>query len=202
MTPAALESFWAETRTELDRVPLNALIEEVTELGGRDFTTWRVAFDSYQGTRLRGWFSVPNDPPPSGRFPGVLAVPGYAREKVIPTHLVISGFAVLTLFPRGQGESHKEWELEHSTKLTYHVTDKTKLYYRGGYMDCVRGMDFLCQRTDVDHGRVGMWSRSQGGGFTCPPQHWIPGCWPPSPKSHFFATFRYRSTSPPGPTKS
>ena len=33
-------------------------------------------------------------------------------------------------------------------------------------MDCVRGMDFLCQRTDVDPNRVGMWSRSQGGGLT------------------------------------
>lgn len=166
MAPKDLESFWNETRKELDQAPLNISLEEVPELGGREFTTYNVGLDSYQGRRIRGWFSVPKDPPPGGRFPGLLAVPGYGGDKAIPTHLVISGFAVLTLFPRGQGESRKEWELENSTKLTYHLTDKTKYYYRGGYMDCVRGMDFLCQRPDVDPNRVGMWSRSQGGGFT------------------------------------
>ncbi len=48
----------------------------------------------------------------------------------------------------------------------YHVTDKEKNYYRGAYMDCLRGVDFLSAREEVDSGRKGMWSRSQGGGFT------------------------------------
>ena len=38
MTPADLESFWSETRQELDRVPLNPSLEEIPELSGRDFT--------------------------------------------------------------------------------------------------------------------------------------------------------------------
>jgi cephalosporin-C deacetylase-like acetyl esterase len=96
----------------------------------------------------------------------VLAVPGYGGDKQIPAHLVINGFAVLTLFPRGQGESRQEWDLEYGTKLTYNVTDKEKYYYRGGYMDCLRGLDFLCSRAEIDTERLGMWSRSQGGGFT------------------------------------
>ena len=166
MSPEDLEAFWNATRNELDRTPLSPSLEEEPGLGGREFITYSVSLDSYQGARLRGWYSVPKDPPPGGRFPGVLAVPGYGGAKPIPTHLVMSGFAVLTLFPRGQGESRQEWELEHSTKLTYHVTDKDRYYYRGGYMDCIRGVDFLCQRNDVDSSRVGMWSRSQGGGLT------------------------------------
>ena len=101
-----------------------------------------------------------------GRVPAVLAVPGYGGDKPIPTHLAVSGFAVLTLYPRGQGESCQEWTLEHSTKLTYHVTDKERFYYRGAYMDCVRGLDFLASRPEVDAARLGMWSRSQGGGLT------------------------------------
>jgi cephalosporin-C deacetylase len=96
----------------------------------------------------------------------VLAVPGYGGDKPIPTYLAVSGFAVLTLYPRGQGESCPEWTLEHSTKLTYHVTDKERFYYRGAYMDCVRGLDFLASRLEVDAARLGMWSRSQGGGLT------------------------------------
>ncbi|MBM3222793.1 MAG: acetylxylan esterase, partial [Candidatus Tectomicrobia bacterium] len=58
------------------------------------------------------------------------------------------------------------WALEHSTKLTYHVTDKERFYYRGAYMDCVRGLDFLASRPEIDASRLGMWSRSQGGGLT------------------------------------
>jgi cephalosporin-C deacetylase len=33
-------------------------------------------------------------------------------------------------------------------------------------MDCIRGLDFLGSRPEVDPERLGMWSRSQGGGFT------------------------------------
>ena len=33
-------------------------------------------------------------------------------------------------------------------------------------MDCVRGIDFLVSRSEVDADRIGMWSRSQGGGLT------------------------------------
>ena len=33
-------------------------------------------------------------------------------------------------------------------------------------MDCVRRIDFLASRPEVDAARLGMWSRSQGGGLT------------------------------------
>lgn len=33
-------------------------------------------------------------------------------------------------------------------------------------MDCVRGIDFLTSRPETDPDRIGMWSRSQGGGLT------------------------------------
>ena len=166
MPPRDLDTFWQRTTEELARTKPNAALEEAPEQSGREFLTYQVTLDSFQGRRLRGWYSVPKDAPPAGGFPAVLAVPGYGGDKPIPTHLVMSGYAVLTLFPRGQGESKKEWELEHSTKLTYYVTDKEKYYYRGAYMDCLRGLDFLSARREVDPNRLGMWSRSQGGGFT------------------------------------
>lgn len=166
MAPTDLLTFWQRTRDELQQTPLNATLVPAPEQSGREYTTSCVTLDSFQGKRLRAWYSVPTDPPPGGRLPGILAVPGYGGDKPIPVHVVMSGFAVLTLYPRAQGESLHEWQLEHSTKLTYHVTDKERFYYRGGYMDCLRGLDFLTTRPEIDATRLGMWSRSQGGGLT------------------------------------
>lgn len=166
MAPTDLLAFWQETIELLQEMPMRAVITDAPAQSGREYVTSRVQLDSLDGKRLRAWYSVPKDPVPGRQLPAVLAVPGYGGDKPIPTHLVMSGFAVLTLYPRGQGESCQEWTLEHSTKLTYHVTDKARFYYRGAYMDCLRGLDFLATRPEIDATRLGMWSRSQGGGLT------------------------------------
>ena len=166
MAPADLSVFWFDTIQELARTSMNSAMEGAPEQSARDFDTYLVGIDSFQGKRIRAWYSVPKDPQPGGRFPAILAVPGYGGDKAIPTNVVMAGFAVLTLFPRGQGESRQEWDLDYGTKLTYHVTDKVNYYYRGGYMDCLRGLDFLSEQPEVDAARLGMWSRSQGGGLT------------------------------------
>jgi cephalosporin-C deacetylase len=162
-----LRAFWERTREELRQIEPRPEFAPEAEHSDREYTTRSVVLTSYGGQRLRGWYSVPIDRPSRGRFPAVLAVPGYSGVKAIPTQIVQSGFAVLTLFPRAQGESKREWDLPRgTTKLTYHVTDREQFYYRAGYMDCVRGIDFLACQPEVDPDRIGMWSRSQGGGFT------------------------------------
>ena len=159
--------FWAATRSILDETPIDAILTECPERSGREYETWNVALNSYGGQRLRAFYTVPRHAPRSGTFPALLAVPGYGGGKDIPYHVVMQGFAALTLFPRAQGESVPEWDLPAgTTKLTYNVTDRDTYYYRAGYMDCVRGVDFLAARDEIAGNRIGMWSRSQGGGFT------------------------------------
>ena len=163
----AVTDFWVATRAILDETPINATLSENPELSGREFETWNVSLSSYGGQRLRGFYTAPRHGNAAGKYPAMLAVPGYGGAKEIPYHVVMHGFAVLTLFPRAQGESILEWDLPEGTnKLTYNVTDRDTYYYRAAYMDCVRGVDFLAERDEVDANRIGMWSRSQGGGFT------------------------------------
>lgn len=163
----AVTDFWVATRAILDETPVNATLTENPERSGREYDTWDVTLHSYGGQRLRAFYTAPKHGNASGKFPAVLAVPGYGGGKDIPYHVVMHGFAVLTLFPRAQGESIPEWDLpEGTTKLTHNVTDRDTYYYRAAYMDCVRGIDFLSERDEVDANRIGMWSRSQGGGFT------------------------------------
>lgn len=159
--------FWRDTRAILDATPIDAALSECPERSGREYQTWSVVLHSYGGQRLRGFYTRPRDLPPSGRLPALLVVPGYGGGKEIPYYVVMHGFAVLTLYPRAQGESIAEGDLpDGAVKLTYHITDRDAYYYRAGYMDCVRGVDFLAARAEVDAARIGMWSRSQGGGLT------------------------------------
>ena len=166
MPKSHIASFWDSTKAKLAEIEPSPSLELAEEQSGREFVTYEVVMSSFGGQHIRAWYSLPKDLPSSGKLPAVMAVPGYAGEKPIPTHLVLNGYAVLTLYPRGQGESKADWQLESGTKLTYHVTDPQRYYYRGAYMDCVRGLDFLSSRPEVDGARLGMWSRSQGGGLT------------------------------------
>ena len=165
----SIDNFWNSTIKELHSVSMSEELVEDLDLSARDYNTYKVVLNSFEGKRIRGIYSIPTTRSTKGIFPAVLRVPGYsATTLTLDKHfaLVISGFAVLSLWPRGQGESTEEWSLEHSTKLTYHIDDKEKYYYRGAYMDCVRGIDFLASRPEVDKDGIGMWGRSQGGGYT------------------------------------
>ena len=160
-----IKTFWETTKKELSNIPINASIKENPEKSNREYTTYDIELTSFNNDLIAGWYSVPNHVG-NQKLPGILAVPGYGGIKEIPTILPSTGFVVLTLFPRAQGLSEKYWKLETTTKLTHHIDDKSKYYYRGAYMDCIRGIDFLSEQSDVDANKIGMWSRSQGGGFT------------------------------------
>ena len=160
-----IRSFWDRTLAALAEVEMNATLEEV-ESTDRSMTTYRVMMSSFEGRRIRAWYSVPSGEPPARGWPAILVVPGYGGNLPPQVHLTRFGFAALALHPRGQGESLAEWEIEFGTKLTYYVTDRERYYYRGAYMDCVRGVDFLASRPEVDTSRMGVWGSSQGGGLT------------------------------------
>lgn len=188
-----IREFWADTRKALNAVPMDAKLERweppsdamqsaaqmnaYTQamqanaargwIGDATITYSRVTLSSYEGVRIRGWYMTPAEAAPAGGWPALLTVPGYSEVMgVLGQTLVRFGYAVLALFPRGQGQSRAEWRLEHSTKLTYNLLDRDRYYYRGAYMDCVRGVDFLCSRSEIDRERIGMFGISQGGGLT------------------------------------
>ncbi len=173
MPTSKVSTFWERTRAELDEVELNASLEEVEDadvftIEGRvkTRTIYRVIMSSFQGTRIRGWYTLPTGTPPARGWPAIMEVPGYGGTMPLPSHLSQFGYATLSLFPTSQGESLKEWEIEHSTRVVYNITDPERYYYRGAYMDCVRGVDFLDSRPEIDSSRLGVWGFSQGGGLT------------------------------------
>jgi cephalosporin-C deacetylase len=173
MPAEEIRKFWEQTRAALAEVKMDARVEPVEEsdvftMEGRirTRTIYRVIMSSFEGRRIRAWYTVPTGQPPARGWPAIMEVPGYGGIMPLPTHLVQYGYATLSLYPRSQGESLKEWEIESGTRLVYHVTDRDRYYYRGTYMDCVRGVDFLHSRAEIDTNRIGVWGFSQGGGLS------------------------------------
>ncbi len=161
-----LRPFWAQTLQEARSIPLNATVEPTAAVADTRVDNFVVEFTSWGGVRVRGWYSLPRYAPKS-RLPAVLTVPGYGGEMPPAFDLPHEGYATLTLYPRGQGESKDAWPAPAGlTKLTWGLEAPDKHYYRGAYMDCVRALDFLRSREEVDAERVAMFGTSQGGGLT------------------------------------
>ena len=173
MPTQKISDFWNKTRAELDEVDMNASVEAVEDVDVftmesaiKTRTIYRVIMSSFEGRRIRAWYTVPAGKPPTNGWPAIMEVPGYGGIIPLASHLSQFGYATLSLYPRSQGESLKEWEIEHGTRLVYNITDLERYYYRGVYMDCVRGVDFLDARPEIDSDRLGVWGFSQGGGLT------------------------------------
>ena len=165
-----INTFWKETLDELAEVPMEAEVEisdpeGVMHEAVKTFQNHSVRMTSFGGVKVRGWYTTPIGAPPPGGFPALITAPGYFGIQSLSMHYVRHGYAVLALYPRGQGESADEWQLDHGTKATYHADDRYQYYYRGAFADMVRGVDFLSERAEVDANRIGTWGMSQGGGF-------------------------------------
>lgn len=152
-----MQEFWDETKGQLSLVPINDSIEAleiadplVLDAHVSTRTVYEVALNSFGNRRIRGWLIVPAGIPPEGGWPAIMELPPYKETVPLPIHLSQHGFATLSLFPRGQAISRKEWETERDTKVVFNIDDINEYYYRGAYMDCLRGIDFLSGRPEIN----------------------------------------------------
>ena len=170
MPTTEISRFWEKARTQLAQVPMKASVEPVKASSDVTVTTNMVVMSSLDNVKIRAWYTVPASPPPQRGWSAVMVVPAFVGVVLAPGYLAQFGYATLTLYPRGQGESLHEWRLEGDTcsihyKMAKDVTDSDRFYYRAAYMDCIRGMDFLDGLPEVDSARIAVFGGSQGGGL-------------------------------------
>lgn len=165
-----LRDFWGQVRDELDAVPIDAQSELIEPEEDRLVRTWRVTLSGLGGVRFRAFLMLPDLGPDARPLPVAVYTPGYGGNT---PHTAMAGLcydkgiALLSVYPRGQGESTQYWRVpEGLTKLTMGLDDPAEQYYRAGYADCLRGIDFLCSRENIDPERIGVIGLSQGGGLT------------------------------------
>ena len=73
---------------------------------------------------------------------------------------------VFSFNPREHGNSQDDIKEKPRNYWIRGLDDKEGYYYQGAYLDCVRAVDFLCSRKEVDPERIAVAGGSQGGGLS------------------------------------
>lgn len=157
------DSFWKDSLAELKAVDPAFEVAPQPDRGNDKTDVFEVTKRSHGDIHVRGWLEVPKS---AGPHAAVIRVPGYgANMKPLGEGSNWNDMVVFSFNPRGHGNSVDEVPGTPEDYWIRGLDDKSTYYYRGAYLDCVRAVDFIASRTDVDQKRIGVWGGSQGGGF-------------------------------------
>lgn len=156
-------NYWARAKKELASVDPQFKIIKIDTLCTAKRNIYLVEMRSLGNVLIRGWYSVPTAP---GKYPAVMQVQGYSSTIVAEYVNYGDDLIGFGLNIRGHGNSKDDINPGFPGYLQYFLTDKELYIYRGAYMDCVRGVDFLFSRPEVDTTRVAVEGASQGGALT------------------------------------
>lgn len=159
-----VDEFWQNTIRLTRAEHLDALEEPIKD--PQPFRTFRITYRSFGGVRITARLGVPIVKPGT-RLPAIITAPGYGGwEPGITLSDCQRGVLVLQVFPRGQGESREAAAGDTQTEyLLRGIHHPAEYFYRGAFMDLLRGVDYLLTRPDVAPDRIGAMGTSQGGGL-------------------------------------
>jgi len=160
--PADMDLYWNRARKELAAVDPQFKLIKNDSLSTATKNVYLLEMRSLGNVLVRGWYVVPVK---TIKSPAILHVQGYSSV-MGPDLKTDDDFVTLSLNIRGHGNSRDNVNPGFPGYLQYSITDKDQYIYRGAYMDCVRAMDFLYSRPEVDTTRVAVEGGSQGGALT------------------------------------
>lgn len=161
--PADFDQFWKDTKKELAGVKPNFKMTEVTDSAGKDNRRlYLVEMQSLDNITVRAWLTIPISKEKGRKFSVLLGLPGYQVD-LKPGFGVDPDIAVMYLNVRGQGNSRDVIHTNRKDFIYYNVEDKNKYVMRGVIMDCIRCVDFICSRPELDKTKIMITGGSMGG---------------------------------------
>jgi len=155
--------FWQEAKSELATVDPQYNLIRVDSLSTDARDCYVVEMRSLGNVLVRAWLLTPKKP---GKYPAVLTVQGFSTNMQSDWTFNDDNVVSLGLNIRGHGNSKDDVNPGFPGFLTHHIENKEEYIYRGAYMDCVRAIDFLFSRPEVDTNRVAVEGGSQGGALS------------------------------------
>ncbi|MBQ4291373.1 MAG: acetylxylan esterase [Muribaculaceae bacterium] len=166
--PADFEKFWSEAKEAAAKVPMCPALRHCPAESNDRVDVYYVRIQSYkEGNFVYGVLTAPKT---EGRKPAILRLPGAAvRPFNGPNELAYEGFVVLEIGVHGiPVDQDKEIyrQLEKGAMAGYTtqgIDSRDTYYYKRSILGCVRAVDYLCSRDDVDASRIATYGGSQGG---------------------------------------
>jgi len=160
--PADFDSFWAKTLEELAKVEPNFKVEELPDSSRDNRRVFSIEMKSLGNLTVRGWMTLPNTKNSRKKFPVLLGLPGYQVD-LKPMFGSDEDLAIVVLNVRGQGNSRDRIRTLRDDYIFTGLEDKNRYVMRGAIMDCVRMVDFIFSREELDHDNIMVSGGSMGG---------------------------------------
>ncbi len=166
--PDDFNEFWDNAMAKAAQVPMEVTINRNESESTATIDVYYLRVQSYRkGNYIHGVLSVPKTP---GRKPAILRLPGAAvRTFHGPSDLASEGFVVLEIGVHGipvdqDPEIYRQLETGALAGYTQQgIDNRDTYYYKRSILGCVRAIDYLCSRDDVDPERIATYGGSQGG---------------------------------------
>ena len=166
--PDDFTQFWENAKAQAAKVPMLTRVRHAPEESDDRVDVYYVRIQSYRvGNYVYGGLSVPKT---EGRKPAILRLPGAAVRRFSGIDpLAYEGFVVLNIGVHGipvDQDPEMYRQLENGAMSGYvlkGIENRDTYYYKRSYLGCVRAVDFLCSREDVDTSRIACYGGSQGG---------------------------------------
>ncbi len=160
--PADFDAFWNDALQELAKINPAYQITEAPEKTTAEYKVYKVEMNSLENVKIFGWLTIPKTWFKGKKFPVVVIYPGY---QVMMNPLFFYDYIGLSLNVRGMDKKSEAYPIPDGEEvLTYNIQEKEKYIYRGIYMDCIRGIDFLFanEHLGFDLNRITVLGGSQG----------------------------------------
>jgi cephalosporin-C deacetylase len=166
-TVPGFKKYWDDALNDLKKVAPEFKIKKVDSLctGNRD--GYIAEMKSIGGITIRGYYFVPRT---KGKHTAILHVPGYGYgfDKGKPFMNSRDNVIELAICVRGHGISSDVFNPGFGIPgiWGYKLCSEKENAYRSIYMDCVRAVEFLLSRPEVNTNKICVMGGSQGGGLT------------------------------------
>ena len=162
--PDDFEEFWQGVMAEVAQAPLEPQVRPEPMRSNDDVHVSQVTYRSLGGLQIATWYCVPARG--EGPFPAIIHFPGYKSEPALRREWGAKGVITLTVAVRGKLRSNSQFNPGYPGLLTHGIESRDTYGYKGVIADCVRGVDFLLSRPEVDPEAIFAFGSSQGGGLT------------------------------------
>ncbi|WP_158534877.1 acetylxylan esterase [Mucilaginibacter hurinus] len=163
--PADFEKYWLSARADLRKVAPQFKMTEQSAMRRGEQEVYLIEAQSLNNVTVRGWLTITTKRKPGQKLPVWLVFPGYGIRGYEPIYGP-PGLAVITFNLRGQGNSRDQVRPTTDGYLTTDIEHKERYILRGAIMDCVRAVDFICSRPELDSTNIICSGESMGGYYS------------------------------------